>query len=129
MSKLPRLNRWDAVLAAGLVAVVFVVGLLARTPLFPYVPHVVIGVVALLCISDWRDKGHSWFATLSWAIPLAGIWTGIHLFLGYPDGRVFLLGAASFLVMGISTRAASWWYRAVLRRPYKSKHRAGSPKS
>ena len=78
------------------------------------------GAVALLSIWDWRRKGHSWFATLSWAIPLAVFWTGIDLLFGYRGGTIFWLGACSFLVMSVSARAETWWYQAVLRRPSKS---------
>ena len=120
MIKRPRLTRWEAIWAAGCVAVALSIGLAAGTPIYEFTGPALMGAVALLSISDWRTQGHPWFPTLSWALPLAGLWVVIHWVVGYRGGTIFWLGAVSYCPMLFSTRAASWWYEFVLRRPFKT---------
>jgi len=74
MTKGPKLTRWDAVWAAGAVALFLVFAVAARTPFFDLVRLLFAGVVVALCIADWRAKGHGWLPTLSWTVPLGGLW-------------------------------------------------------
>jgi hypothetical protein len=118
--KVPRLNRWDAVWAAGVVAVFLSFGIASGTPFYALFRVLFGAALVLLAVSDWRDHGHAWLPTLSWTVPFGALWLAcLWLF----EGRialVFGIGAAVLLVMMVSTRAAVWWYQTVLRRPFKT---------
>ena len=123
MANQPRLTRWDAIWAGGCVAVFLSLGVAARTPYFEVVRLLFATGVLLLGISDWRTKGHGWLPTLSWVVPLGGLWVVGQWLVDGPKVLVVLtygLGAVPVIVMIVSTRAAKWWYEVVLRRPYKS---------
>ena len=110
-----------------LVAVAVVVYLLfdffSGTPYFDLFQVLVAGALVVLGVMEWRSNGHRWPATLSWAIPMAALWT---LTLWLVEGPfaiallVYFVGGALLFMITQSTRAAHWWYEVVLRRPYKS---------
>lgn len=119
----PRLTRWDAVWAGGCVAVFLLLAVAARTPFFYVVLLSGVGAAIVLGVSEWRSRGHAWLPTLSWAVPLAGFWIGGLWLVRRPIVLVVLMYAIGFALLAamlLSTRAAMWWYRAVLRRPFKT---------
>ena len=122
MPNRPRLTRWDAIWAGGCFGVFLLLALAARTPFFELARLVLAGVVVLLSISDWRTKGHGWLPTLSWTVPFGGLWMVVQSLVDRPVMivvAVYWLGFVPMMVMLASTRAATWWYEVVLRRPYK----------
>ena len=123
MANRPRLTRWDAILAGGCVVLFLFFAMAARTQFFDLVRLVFAGMLLLLAISDWRTKGHGWLPTLSWTAPLGGLWVVGQWLVDSPAALVVIiywLGFVPVIVMLVSTRAATWWYRVVLRRPYKT---------
>ncbi len=117
-----RPNHWDLIWIGGAAVVFLLFAFPGKTPLVDLARLLVAIVVVALCISDWRAKGHRWVPTLSWTIPL-GIWLFGPWLVGRPGAVVlfaFWLGFAFMLAMLASTRAATWWYRVVLRRTFKT---------
>ncbi len=110
-------------LGGGSVIVFLLFGLASRTPYFALVRTLLAGALVLLCISDWRTKGHGWLATLSWTVPLGGLWIVGQILVDRPAVLVavaYWLGFVTLMVMLVSVRAAMWWYRVILRRPFRS---------
>ncbi len=78
-------------------------------------------MIVALGVSDWRARGRPWLATLSWALPMAGLWIVAQVIVDSPKTRVVLvywLASAPVAFMVFSTRAERWWFEAVLRQPY-----------
>ena len=123
MANRPRLTRWDAVWASGAVLAVLVWGVVARTPLYDVIRLLFLTGLAALGIWDWRAQGHRWLPTLSWTVPF-GLWmVAVQWFVdrSYVLGPIaYSVGGAFLVSMMASTRAATWWYQVVLRRPYKT---------
>lgn len=122
MASRPKLTRWDLMWIGVAVAVLVMVAVAARTPFFGLFRLVFAGGLVILCISEWRTKGHGWLPTLSWTVPLGVPWSAAQALIDRPLALVLLtywVGFAVMLTMLISTRAATWWYEVVLRRPYK----------
>jgi hypothetical protein len=118
--KLPRLNRWDVIWAAGVLALFLSIGVASGTPFYGLYAVLLGTVMLLLAISEWHDKGHAWIPTLSWTIPFGSLWlASLWLFEGR-RGVVFVVGSVAIMVMTVSTRAAARWYEIVLRRPFKT---------
>lgn len=123
MAKRPRLTRWDAIWAGGAVLLFMLFAAAARTPFFDLIRLLFVGVLMVLCISDWRTRGHGWFPTLSWTVPLGGLWMVGQWLVDGPVIHILLiywLGFVSMMAMLVSKRAARWWYEVVLRRLYKT---------
>ncbi len=123
MAKRPGLTRWDAVWAAGCVGLFLLFAAVARTPYFAVFRLLFVGALLTLGISDWRTKGHGWLPTLSWTVPLGVLWIAGQWFILRPIALavlVFWLGGTFLVVMMASERAGAWWYKVVLRRPYKT---------
>lgn len=118
----PQWTRWDLLWAGGAVAISLLWVAIARTPFYDPVRVLFLTGLVALGVSDWRAKGHGWLPTLSWTLPL-----GLFLLVERLVDRSSILGPLGYgaggafgVVMMASDRAAAWWYKVVLRRPYKS---------
>lgn len=97
--------------------------LASRTPYFLAVRLALAAVLVALAAADWRVRGHPWFPTLSWAVPVGALWLAAQAIFERPRLAValtFWAGCAILLVMLASTGAAHWWYETVLRRRFKT---------
>ncbi|MDP2323793.1 MAG: hypothetical protein Q8N51_07165 [Gammaproteobacteria bacterium] len=117
-----RLSRLHLISVGILVAVFILFAFTGRAPLFDLARLLVVTVIVALGIAEWRTQGHRWAPTLSWTIPL-GLWLLSPWFLDSPPVfgvLVYWVAFAIMFAMLVSTRAATWWYKVVLRRQYKS---------
>lgn len=104
------------------LGVVLMFAIASGTPYFKWFRILFSLALVFLGAWDWRAKGREWLPTLSWAIPLATVWTIAQYLVDRPVALVvfiYWLGYGALLVIMISTRAARWWYEVVLRRPFR----------
>ena len=107
----------------GIVLVVFLMFAVASgTPYFKWFRVLFSLALVILTARAWRERGREWLPALSWAIPLAILWTVGQYLVDRPLTLVvfiYWLGLGAVLVMLVSTRAARWWYEVLLRRPFR----------
>jgi hypothetical protein len=123
MANRPRFTRWDAVWASGAVALVILWGIVAKAPFYDLIRIVFLIGLAVLGVTDWRAQGHRWIPTMSWTAPFTLWMVAFHSFVDRSSvvGPIaYFVGVAFAVSMMASTRMARWWYKVVLRRPYKA---------
>jgi hypothetical protein len=115
----PRLLR-QSIFAVSLLAAFLFSALSGRSPLDVIVRSLLGIGIAGLAAGEWRSKGHAWVPTLSWTVPLGLVLVAPWILQSPPLLIVIIywVAGAVMVTMLVSTRAAMWWYRVVLRRPY-----------
>lgn len=109
-------------LVAIVLAVLVMFAVASGTPYFGWFRLLFSLALVILAAWEWRAKGREWLPILSWAIPLTVTWSAAQYLVDRPVAVVviiFWLGCGVLLVMLVSSRAARWWYEAVLRRPFE----------